>query len=390
MQIIKRGDHYQVRIPLGRDSTGKRKFFTKTLKEATRKEAEKYAVAVQRSIDTGEFVHPTSTTLNEHLDHWLGTIVKRKVQLRTFEWYTDLMNWYVRPVLGTKRLTEIREVAVQTLLSEMSERGLSPLTVRHAHRVLKTALQRAVKWRLISRNPCDGLDLPSVSQKREVKSLTREQAADFLGAARSDRFNALFVLALGTGMRPEEYLGLQWKDVDFERGTIRVERTLVISKHGGGWFFGVPKSARSRRTLKPAPSVIRTLAEHKKNQLEERMKAGALWRNLDLVFTTHDGAPLIHTNLVKAHFHPVRIKARIPPRFTLYSLRHTWVTLAVSNGVNLKTVSEQAGHASVAFTLDHYGHVLPKMLDEASNQMEAVLFSPPTDCTQKTGSGVVE
>jgi integrase len=175
-------------------------------------------------------------------------------------------------------------------------------------------------------------------------------------------------------MRPEEYLGLQWKDVDLVHGVVIVRRALVWRSTGGGWYFGEPKTARSRRHIPLPASTLRALTEYRRQQSAERLKAGAAYQQNDLVFATPEGGPLAPRNLKRRHFRPILKRAKLPLDFRLYDLRHSCATLLLAAGEHPKVVSERLGHASVTLTLDVYSHVLPTMQEAASKKLENLLY----------------
>jgi integrase len=218
------------------------------------------------------------------------------------------------------------------------------------------------------------VDLPRQA-RGEIQVLTPPQARDFLEASKHDRYYVLFALALTTGMRPSEYLALKWPDIDCRKGTVSVTRTLEPIK-GGGWQFADTKRARSRRVIKLQDWVIELLKEHRCTAPEEAAGSGVPAEAVDLIFTNTNGNALNERNLVLRNFQSILERAKLP-RIRLYDLRHTAATLALAAGVPAKVVSEQLGHASVAFTLDTYSHVLPHMQDAAAAQVEALLLDAP-------------
>ncbi|HEV2708052.1 MAG TPA: site-specific integrase [Pyrinomonadaceae bacterium] len=260
---------------------------------------------------------------------------------------------------------------IQKAYGEMQVRGLSARIVRHAHSALHNALKQAVKWGLLSRNPSDLVELPKVPHK-ERRVLSPEEAANFLETASTMPHGVIFEFALLTGMRPEEYLALQWADVDFERSTAQVRRALV--RHKKSWSFEEPKTARSRRTVYlPAP-LLQKLAAHKRKQAEARLKLGALWQSFDLVFCSEEGTPLSIPNITYRYFRPILTKAKLP-RIRLYDLRHTCATLLLIAEENPKVVSERLGHSTIVLTLDTYSHVLPTMQQGATARLEKLLYN---------------
>ena len=377
-QIISRGEKtWLVRVFLGRDSqTGKRKYHNKTVR-GNRKDAQKYLNGVLRDLDLGTFVEPSSMTLNEYLDRWLETAAKARLSERVFADYKYLLDLYAREVIGGKRISDLRAMDIQLLYAAMQERGLSSRTVRYVNAVLSSALKQAVKWGVIARNPASLVELPKI-QRKEMQALSTEDAVKFLKAAAEDRYSVLFTLALITGMRPEEYLGLQWKDIDLQNGVITVQRA-VIERNKIGWYFSEPKTTTSRRSIPIPQSLLQALTKHKHKQLEERLKAGAIYQDYDLVFATREGHPLLRRNIVRRHFKPILKRAGLPESLRLYDLRHSCATLLLAANENPKVVGERLGHASIRMTMDVYSHVLPTMQRAASDKLELLL-------SKKTGT----
>jgi integrase len=193
-------------------------------------------------------------SLDEYLDRWLRDAARPRVSRRTADGYAGLLERYIRQSLGHKQLDKVQPLDIQKVYGEMLARGLSARIVRHAHSALHNALKQAVKWGLLSRNPSDLVDLPKVPHK-ERRVLSPDEAQEFLKAAGVMPHGLIFEFALLSGMRPEEYLALQWTDVDFERGTAQVQRALV--RHKKSWSFEEPKTARSRRMVFLPPPLLK-------------------------------------------------------------------------------------------------------------------------------------
>lgn len=369
-QIIKRGDRtWLIRIFMGRDAIGKQKFHHKTI-HGTKRDAERYLVAVRREMDLGVFVEPSVMSVNEYFDRWLRDAARPRVSRRTADGYAGLLERYIREPLGHKQLDKVQPLDIQKVYGEMLARGLSARLVRHAHSALHNALKQAVKWGLLSRNPSDLVELPKV-QHKERRVLSAEEAQDFLEAATVMPHGLIFEFALLTGMRPEEYLALQWSDVNVERCTAQVRRALV--RHKKSWSFEEPKTARSRRTIYlPAP-LLEKLMAHKRKQAEARLKLGALWQAFDLVFCSEEGTPLSIPNLTYRYFRPILTEAKLP-QIRLYDLRHSCATLLLIAEENPKVVSERLGHSTIVLTLDTYSHVLPTMQQSATARLERMLY----------------
>ncbi len=364
-----------VRIFLGRDAKGKRVYLNRTI-TGTKKNARDWAREKERARDLRLPLESLTTTLNDLFDRWLKFCAQH-VRDNTHYWYTQLMQRYVRPTLGEHRLAQLQPLDVQNLYTELLEKGLAGRTVRHVHARLVTALNQAVIWRLIQQNPASLVKAPKIV-KNEMHFLSPKEAALFLSAAKDDSYCLLLTFALVTGMRPEEYLGLQWKELDLtqpNRGVARVRRVVTpLLKKGGGWKWSDVKSPSSRRDVYFPFSLVRELLKHRIKQNELRLRLGHYFEDNDLVFATKTGNP-IHRKFVKTyHLRPTLERAELPI-IRLYDLRHSYVTLSLLSGVKPKVVSEQAGHSSVAFTLDHYAHVIPEEREGASDMLENLLFS---------------
>jgi integrase len=370
-QLIKKSEkRWLVRIFLGCDSrTGKRKFHNKMIR-GTKKDAEVYRTALLRDKDLGAYVEQTKITFNEYLDQWIETSARARLRERTLDDYVDKINRYIRPALGGMKLSNISQFNIQALYTELQKKGLTA-TVRYVHVIIRSSLKHAISQRMLLNNPADAVKPPRIERK-EMKALSKEEAARFLKSAAEDRHGTLFAFAIATGMRPEEYLALQWKDIDLIKGTATVQRTLVWRK-GGGWYFGEPKTSRSRRTIPVPSSLLRMLIEHRRNQMETRLRAGATYQNNNLVFATCEGNPLHLRNLTLRHFKLILKRAGLL-EIRLYDLRHTCATLLLSANEHPKVVSERLGHASVTLTLDTYSHVLPSMQQAATEKLENILF----------------
>ena len=368
----KRDGLFLVSVFLGRDANGKRQYHYKQI-QGTKGDAQTYLNDILHSKDTGTFVKPLPLTLNEYLTKWLATAARPRVSERTHEGYTYLLDRHIQPELGQRKLSDVRPLHIQKLYADLLARGLSARTVRYLHAVLSSALKQAVRWGMLARNPAELVELPRQVRK-EMRALSPTEASEFLKAARADRWGVLFALALTTGMRPEEYLGLQWKDVDLKQGIVIVRRALVWRSVGGGWYFGEPKTTRSRRSIPLPASTLRALIAHRRQQAAERLKAGAAYQQHDLVFATPEGGPLAPRNLKRRHYRLILERAKLPQDLRLYDLRHTCATLLLAAGEHPKVVSERLGHASITLTLDVYSHVLPTMQEAATQKLESLLY----------------
>ena len=238
--------------------------------------------------------------------------------------------------------------------------------MRKIRSTLHKALSQAVADGLIPRNAAD-VKAPSPTPE-EIRPLSEAEARTFLNAAResSDRFEPLYVLAITTGLRRGELLGLRWDDADLERGTLRVGRALV--REGGRHKVGRTKTRRGRRQVNLTPRTVAALKAHRRHQLEERVKLTGLYEDCKLIFASNVGTPLNPENVVKRSFKPLLKRAGLP-EIRFHDLRHTCATLLLGRGVHPKLVQELLGHSTIAMTLDTYSHYLPSMGDQASGAM---------------------
>lgn len=375
-QIVKRGErNFIVRVFIGRDATGTRKYMNQTVK-GTKKAAQALLNRLLREQDTGVLVEPARMSLDEYLDHWLSTSVKPRVRTRTLRNYTDTLRLYVRPRIGSRRLGDIKAVDIQAVYSEMQENGLSSM-VRLTHTLLKGSLTQAVKWQMIARNPADYVDLPKRKPTGKARALSKSEVESFLGATARSKWHVFFHLMVATGLRPSEALALTWKDIDLGKGTLTVQHSLGWLKGEKRFVLNDPKTASSRRTLPLPYGLVKLLSEHMTAQFDIGFT--------DLVFTTRAGTPSHQRVIVQEAFKPALERAGLPKETRLYDLRHTHATLLLLAGVHPKVVSERLGHASVAITLDVYSHVLPNMQQEAAERLEAMLYAPsPSEVTAHT------
>lgn len=367
-QIITRGDrNHLVRVYLGSDENGKRKYLNKTVR-GSKKDAQKVLNEFLRDRDMGTLVEPSKQTLNSYLDQWLETAVKPRVRPRTHEIYTEALRWYIRPHLGGQTLDQLSPMTIQAAYHALGQQQLSAKTIRNAHGVLHNALEQACRWKLLAQNPTKYVTLPRVVRK-EMRALSPEEVSRFLDEAATDRFYVLFLLAINTGMRPGEYRGLKWQDIDFEASTVRIRRS--ISRKGE---FTPTKTGKDRTVLL-SRSILKALRSHKVRQLEERMALATEteYHALDLVFCTPTGKPIDERNLDRRHLKPILDQAGLPP-IRLYDLRHTCATLLLAVDENPKKVAERLGHSGIQITLDRYSHMLPGMQQTSADKLEDMMF----------------
>lgn len=302
------------------------------------------------------------------LARWLEA-TKSTVRPRTWQRYEEYVRLHAVPALGRLRLSNLGPHHLQSLYSERLEAGFSAQTVVHLHRVLHRALSQAVRWGLVVRNVTELVDPPRVPRK-QMRALSPDEARRLLHAAKGNRFEALYTIAVTTGMREGELLGLRWRDVDLDGRKLHVVGSLQ-NIPGEGWKIVEPKTARSRRLVVLGEVGTNALRRHRANQAEHRLGRGDDWVDNDLVFPNAFGKPMNPANLLIRSFHPLLAKANLP-RVRFHDLRHTAASLLLDQGIHPKIVSEMLGHSAVGITLDLYSHVTPSMQHQAADALDSL------------------
>src|SRR3712207_459654 len=319
--------------------------------------------------DEGLVFDAENLTLGEYLDRWLSGSVRGSVRQSTFDRNESALRVHIKPALGRIKLKKLAPVHVQGFYQDRLVAGLAPASVNKLHAILPKALDQAVTWNMIPRNPTEGIRAPRPTPK-EMHPLSADETRKLLEAARGDKLEALYVLAIHTGMRQGELLALKWSDVDLENAVISVRRTLM--KSGGCLLLGEPKTKKSRRTIQLTEEAVRALREHLARQVEHIQRLGDLYRDEGLIFASEVGTLINPTNLRQRSFASLLKRAGLP-KIRFHDLRHTCATLLLSRNVHPKFVQELLGHANIASTLDTYSHVIPGMGDYAVRAMEDAL-----------------
>jgi len=291
------------------------------------------------------------------------------VRASTHRRYSDLMRLHVIPVIGGTRLNKLAPLDVQRLYVDRLRAGLSPTTVHQIHNVLHRALRQGMRWGLVTRNVTEAVDAPQPVNP-ECKTWDARQTAAVLAAGDATDLAALWRLALLCGMRRGELLGLSWDDLDLDRGTLAVRRTLSRGK-GGTWEMGQPKTASGRRSIALPASCAGALRKHRAAQNATRLRLGELWEDHRFVFMNETGGPL-HVNSLVGHFRKL-IDAAGVPIIRFHDLRHTSATLLLAAGEHPKIVAERLGHSDVSITLNRYSHVTPDMQRAAADRLDAAI-----------------
>lgn len=371
---------WSIVLYLGRDPvTGKKRQKWQTF-HGNKKQAQAEMTRLLHELNTGAYVEPVKLTLGAYLERWLVDYAKTNVSPKTYERYSEIVKKHLIPALGAMPIFNLKPLHIQGYYSRAlasgryqkgsastKERGLSAQTVLHHHRVLREALGRAVKWQLLVRNPADAVEPPKPPRK-EMRALSEAETAWLLQVAMGTRFYVPVLLAVTTGMRRGELLGLHWKDVDLENGTASVQRS--VEQTNAGIRFKSPKG-RKGRPITLLPITVEALREHKKFQQQQKRMLVADYNDQDLICAREDGS-LWRPDTFTADFARLAMKAGLKG-VRLHDLRHSHATQLLMNGVHPKVVSERLGHSTIGITLDIYSHVLPGLQEDAAKKLDVSL-----------------
>ena len=308
-------------------------------------------------------VEPEKITLGKFLERWLRDAAKPTLKATTYANYERAVERSIKPYLGGVKLAKLTALQIHGMYATLAKEGASADKIGVTHAVLHRALKQAVRWRLLPINVCADVERPKV-ERTEVTPLGLPDVGKLLEAAKGERFEAMIVLAVTTGMRLGELFALQWPDIDLDRKSVMVQRSL--QELSGRLALVEPKSARGRRRIELPRIAVEALARHRERMLAEGL-AGA-----EVIFCNTLGGPMRRSHFHDQHFKPMLRKAGLPEcRF--HDLRHTSATLLLAQGVHPKVVQERLGHSQISVTLDTYSHVLPTMQAEAAGKFDDML-----------------
>lgn len=371
--ITKNGKEYtywEARYTCGYDpGTGKQ--IQRSITGKTQREVSQKLKAATLSIDQGTYTEPTKLTVGQWLDIWVSEYLGG-VKPRTVDNYKGVVNHRIKAGIGAVKLDSLSPHTVQSYYNSLTKDGLAPKTVKNIHGILHKALQQAVANGYIKTNPADSCILPR-PVRRELQPLDENKISAFLQAIQDHPLRDLFTVTLFTGMREGEALGLMWDCVDMDKGTITIDKQLQLIRGSRGQYQIVPTKNSKGRTISLAPSVVKILRGVKRKQLESRLKYGSCWADTGFVFVDDLGNHLSASSVYKSF---KRVMEEIgSPETRFHDLRHSYAVAAIRSGDDIKTVQENLGHATAAFTLDVYGHVTEKMKQESADRMERFIGS---------------
>jgi integrase len=372
---------WSIRVEIPTDpATGKRRQKRETFR-GSKKGAETKLTALLKEVDTGDYVNPDKLPLGAFLRQWLDIYVSSNCRASTFERYKGVIEGHLIPDLGNVLLSDLKPAHLQRHYAKalkegrktsVTVKGLSAWTVRKHHVILREALSHAVKWGLVTRNVALAVDAPKPSRP-EALSLDSDAVHRILSEAQGI-WRPIFHLALYTGMRRGEVLGLRWKDVDLNLAVLYVTQAMARLDNGS-IIFQEPKTTKSRRSVALSPAAAISLRSHMEHQKTDFMMVQRPFTPDTLVFERADGTTPDPDSVTHAFS---RYAKRIGVSGVhFHSLRHTHASLMLKAGVHPKVVSERLGHSSVSFTLDVYSHVVPGIQEAAALRFDETL-NPPT------------
>lgn len=334
----------------------------------TQAECRQWIKETVTQVDAGITFEGARYRVSEYLEEWLKSI-KGSIRQNTWFDYRQLIKNHIDPTLGKIKLKDLKPSQIQVVINAKREEGYSPWTLQFIRRVLNTAMGQAVVWGMITNNPVKGVKVPR-SPQQELSIWTKEQVKIFLDHVEGTRFEALYFLAVTTGLRQGELLGLMWSDIDWGKKRLSIKRQLRQVR-GKGLIFQELKTKTAQRVIFLGDSAILKLEQHRTIQDQQKLIAGSRWQDQNIVFPSTIGTPLGPRNLYRQFINTTE-KTGLP-RIKFHDLRHTAATLMLKEGIHPKVVQERLGHSSITLTLDVYSHVIPSMQEEVAEKLDGLL-----------------
>lgn len=361
---------YQVRMWSVDQVTGKRKN-TIIGTYDKQKDAERAEARAQIDASRGLHVDPSKITVSKQLNDWLRS-KKKSLSANSHADYRAAIDNHIKPALGSHRLQKLKPVMIQEQYDRWHDAGMSAPLIHRLHVILSQALEQAVLFGFLNRNPADHVDKPKLS-KSKPDVWNEEELRTFLDVAAGDALAPLWFLLALEGMRRGEALGLRWRDIDWKNGAANIVQTVILDKANGGTaaIQQRTKTQSGSRPVKLTAATLEALTEHRDRQAFARKAAGELWHVNDLIVCTSLGTPINPRNVTRSFERLV--KAAGVPLIRVHDMRHGAATMLLRAGMNPKIVSERLGHSKVSITLDIYSHVIEGMQDQAAAAMDAIV-----------------
>ena len=357
--IRKRGEKYYIVYSVA----GRKK---EEVGGATAEQAKRLLTQRLFEADRGFVRSGAPMTFREFIDMWRSEhVATQDLKAATIRAYDSVIDRHLLPAFGNQRIDRITAESIRRFFKEKQEatskkinRPLSKKTLVNTLRLLNSIFNFAMTIELLVKNPCTGIKLPR-APKREMDFLRPEEVRAFLAAFTDEEMRCFFTTAVMTGMRRGELLGLQWDDIDYRASVIRIRRSIANGQ------IQLPKTDKSRRAIQVGPALLQALRAHK-------LRTGG---RSSFVFTTKGGTLIDPDNMVKRVFEPTLRAAGIERHIRFHDLRHSFASILINEGANLKFVSEQLGHASIVITLDRYSHLIAERHDDTVSKFEKLLLA---------------
>lgn len=368
--IYKTADGYGFRVSMGKDPvTGKypqKRFSGYKSKTQARQEKKR----IELEVKQGTYLVDQDIKLATFLQKWLDHKSKHVTE-GTMSHYRPYVNKHLIPHLGHVDIGKVKPSHIQQLYDYyVEEEILTNTSIKHMHRILHNAYNAAIKWEYVSRNPCLGAS-PPAPEKKMMQTWDEIDIQTFLEENMNHRLYMFYLLALSTGMRKGELLGLTWDNIDFTNSVLAVTQA-VRKKKGGGYELGKVKTKYAERTISLFDHVNEALKKHKKDQMAYKMENRQSYEDQGLVFATGNGTFFSPHNIQRYWAQSLKESAVKPIRF--HDLRHTHATLLLKMKEHPKVVQERLGHSSITVTLDLYSHVMPNIQKEAATNFGQHIF----------------
>ena len=340
---------------------------------SSKKVVKEKLAAKRTEISQGVAITETDLTVEQWGREWLDNFKANRVKHSTMDNYDTYFRLHIAPYIGHIKVKDLTTLTVQRLYNQLEKKGMSAKSVYNVHGMLHGMLDKAVKLNLLHQNVSTNCELPRFV-KHEMYPLNKDEVGQFMGLAEDDQYYLMMRLDFFTGLRESELIGLSWDCVDFDKHTLRVYRQFVRIASGPdkGKMMYMPLKNGKERTITLTTSALNVLKEAKRKQSEMRLRAGSSWENEHNMIFTRENGRFVRFKTLYIHFKAI-VKKMGRPEVRFHDIRHTFATLSLQSHVDPKTLSEALGHATVAFTLDVYGHCNEDMKQQAADKLEQLI-----------------
>lgn len=383
----KRGDNsYLLVVEVGYKPNGRRNKKTRTVqvdrkKLNTKKKLTDFLdyelMKFKMEVEAGEYIAPGKLIMKDFVEDWKCKYAKNNLAEQTYDVYLGHIKNHILPYFGHTKIDQVKPMHVVNFLKDLEDNtDLSPSTIKYVYRVLRNIMQRATDWELISKNPVAAVQKPKEAKRKKDNVYEPAEVQQLFESVKDQpkHWHIFLSLALACALRRGELLGLEWKHIDFEEGTLEVEQVISRGEKGRP-VLKEPKSESSKRVISLPKSVLVELKTFRSYWMREKLKAGEIWEEED-----HD---FLFCNEFGRHFYPTtpttwwrRFTKKADVRYIrLHDLRHTSATTLINQGIHAKIISERLGHSDISITMNTYGHQLRSADQEAASKFDDVFYN---------------